>query len=120
MQTIFIIFSAHPSTKSFRTFFKAWKGLTDYGACCLVSPYLNFVNEETKGLDPDKYEGRHWQYLSKGAQSDQFGGTSFLLDVESFDYSQTNEESAGFIIVLSDQQDKPMVEQDGYMISPGN
>ena len=79
----FIIFSAHQSTNSVRTFFKAWRELTDYGTCCQVSPYLNFVNEETKEMDPDNFKGRHWQYLPKGAHSGQFGGITFLLDVES-------------------------------------
>ncbi len=70
-------------------------------------------------MDIDKYEDRYWHFQSKGVQSGQFGGITFLLDAESFDYSQTDKESAGFIIVLSDQRDKPIITQDGYMISPG-
>jgi hypothetical protein len=70
-------------------------------------------------LDIDNYEDRYWHFQSKGILSGQFGCITFLLDAESFDYSQTDKESAGFIIVLSDQRDKPIITQDGYMISPG-
>jgi hypothetical protein len=70
-------------------------------------------------MDPDSYKGRHWQYLPKGAHSGQFGGMTFLLDVESFEYSYTDKASVGLRIALSDQRDKPMITQDGYLISPG-
>jgi hypothetical protein len=70
-------------------------------------------------MDPDSYKGRHWQYLPKGAHSGQFGGITLLLDVESFEYSYTDKASVGLRIALSDQRDKPMITQDGYLISPG-
>jgi hypothetical protein len=70
-------------------------------------------------MDPDSYKGIHWQYLPKGAHSGQFGGITFLLDVESFEYSYTDKASVGLRIALSDQRDKPMITQDGYLISPG-
>jgi len=113
------MFLEHPSTNSVRKFFNSWKVITDYGACCVVSPYINFINEETKGIDPDNYEGKHYQYISKGAHSGQFGGITFLLDVETFEYSYTDKVTVGLKIAFSDQRDMAMITQNGYNISPG-
>jgi hypothetical protein len=44
----------------------------------------------------------------------------FILDVESFDFTFSQRESFGFRIEFSDQRDKSMINQDGYLISPGN
>jgi hypothetical protein len=70
-------------------------------------------------MHPNKYKGKHWDSLQKGAHSGQFGGITFLLDIESLDYSHTVEEAVGLRIAFSDQRDMPMIKQNGYMISPG-
>ncbi len=85
----------------------------------MVTPYISFINEETKGMDPEDYEGRHLNYRSKGAHSGQFGGITFLLDVETFEYSYTDKVTVGLKIAFSDQRDMAMITQDGYNISPG-
>jgi hypothetical protein len=42
-----------------------------------------------------------------------------VLDVESFDFSFSGKESFGFKLEFSDQRDKSIISQDGYLISPG-
>ena len=32
-----------------KTFFRAQTSITDYGACSVIYPNLNFINDETKG-----------------------------------------------------------------------
>ena len=115
----FVLFSEHPSTQSKKKFFPAWQGVTDYGACCLIPPYLSFVNKETKDIDPKYYTGNQWLSQPKGSQSGQIGGIEFFLDVEGFDYSHNGNDSVGFRFVFVEQSDKPMLKQDGYLISPG-
>ena len=39
------------------TFFKAYQGLADYGACSVLYPYLDFENPETKHLENRQYSG---------------------------------------------------------------
>ena len=115
------IFLAHPITETVKKFFGgAWHGVTDYGACCLITPHLNFVNPETKDMTPEKYEPHHWTIqIPKGARNNQIGGIKVLLDVESFDISYSGKESLGFRIAFTDQTDTAMMKQDGFLISPG-
>ncbi len=61
-------FSAHPSSKTVKTFYDAKFEVTDFGACCAILPYLNFVNPETAEMSPDEYTGEQWHYQKKGAQ----------------------------------------------------
>jgi hypothetical protein len=37
-------------------FYAAYSKETDYGTCCFIIPYLDFINEETKNLDPGYYD----------------------------------------------------------------
>jgi len=110
---------AHPSSNTNRKFYPAHHLITDYGACCLIAPYLYFVNPESMNLDPTNYTAKHWHSQPRGAYNGQFGGIKLLLDVDSFDFSYTGKESVGFRLVFSDVRDKPMLRQDGYLISPG-
>ena len=109
----------HPGSGTVKTFYSAWKALTDYGPCCLISPFLNFANKETKDISPTEYTAAHWHSQPKGSHNGQIGGIKFLLDVESFDFSFSGKESLGFRVEFSDQRDKSMIKQDGYLISPG-
>ena len=110
---------AHPGTGTTKTFYSAWKSLTDGGSCCLISPYLNFVNPNTQSKDPNTYTGEEWHSLPKGSENGQIGGLKFVLDVERFDYGLDETESIGFNIAFSDQRDKPIMKEDGYSISTG-
>ena len=109
----------HPGSGTVKTFYSTWKALTDYGPCCLISPFLNFANKETKDISPSDYTAAHWHSQPKGSHNGQIGGMKFLLDVESFDFSFSGKESLGFRVEFSDQRDKSMIKQDGYLISPG-
>ena len=112
-------FSEHPGSKTIKTFYSAWKSITDYGPCCLISPYVNFVNNKTKNLTPSQYTADDWHSLPKGSQNGEKGGIKFIVDVESFDFTYSGKESFGFRVEFSDQRDKSMIKQDGYLISPG-
>ncbi len=114
-----LFFLAHPSTKSTRTFFSAYFAVTDYGCCCIITPYLSFVNPETKNLLPEEFTGEHWHSQSKGSRNGEYGGLKILLDAESFDFSYTGKDSKGFRIAFTDQRDTAFVRQDGYVISTG-
>jgi hypothetical protein len=35
-----------------RKFYNAYPGQTDYGACCLIVPFLNLINPATRDIDP--------------------------------------------------------------------
>ncbi len=109
----------HPGSGTVKTFYSAWKSLTDYGPCCLISPFLNFANKETKDISRTDYTAAQWHSQPKGSSNGQIGGIKFLLDVESFDFSFSGKESLGFRVEFSDQRDKSMIKQDGYLISPG-
>jgi hypothetical protein len=116
----FTSFTAHPSTKDVRTFFPAYYSVTDYGSCCIITPYLNFVYPETKNIEPALYSGEHWHAQKKGSQNGENGGLKILLDAESFDFSYSAKDSLGFRIAFTDQRDTALVRQDGYVISTGN
>jgi hypothetical protein len=47
------------------------------------------------------------------------GGIEVLLDVESFDYTYNGKDSVGFRFVFVNPGDQPMLNQDGYLIPPG-
>ena len=38
-----------------KSFYPAFKSSSDYGACCLLTPYLDFEDEETKDLNPNNW-----------------------------------------------------------------
>jgi hypothetical protein len=111
--------SEHPESNTIRTFYNAWKSVTDYGPCCLISPFANFVNNETKNIFPSEYTSAHWHLQPKGSKNGETGGLKLILDVESFDFTFSQRESFGFRVEFSDQRDKSMINQDGYLISPG-
>ena len=116
---IYFSFKAHPGSDTDKTFFSGWKSITEGGPCCLISPHLNFVNNKTKDKSPDKFSGEEWHWQPKGSQNGKIGGLKFVLDVESFDFSFSGKESFGFKLEFSDQRDKSIISQDGYLISPG-
>ena len=47
------------------------------------------------------------------------GRIEVLLDVESFDYTYNGKDSVGFRFVFVNPGDQPMLNQDGYLIPPG-
>jgi len=89
----------------------------DYGYCCLVSPYINFVNEETRNTDVMDIDGKSWLDIPKGALGGPGGGLQLLLDAETFDSAYSTFD--GFVVAFLDPRDKPVIAQDGFLISPG-
>ena len=49
-----------------RKFYKAYPGQTDYGACCLIVPYLNLINETTRALDPENFDNNWYHNIPPG------------------------------------------------------
>jgi hypothetical protein len=43
--------------------------ITDYGACCVIVPYLDLINETTIDLDPELYTGDMFHNIPKGAKN---------------------------------------------------
>ena len=71
-------------------------------------------------LHESEFTSEDWLTIPKGAKNGDIGGISVLMDIEQFDYSFTGKEYAGGIkIAFTDPRDRAMVNQDGYLISPG-
>ena len=100
-------------------FFNGLKSITDGGPCCLISPYINFVNPKTRDRDPQTLTGEEWHLQAKGSKNGLIGGLKLVLDVESFDFVHSGKTTVGFRLEFSDQRDKSTIRQDGCYISPG-
>ena len=46
-------------------FYPAFKSSSDYGACCLLTPYLDFEHEETRDLNPDDWPNDAYHRIPK-------------------------------------------------------
>jgi|FrelakmetLWP11LW_1041352.scaffolds.fasta_scaffold126044_1 hypothetical protein len=111
--------TAHPSSKTTKMFFKAYQPVTDFGSCCDIVPYLNFVNPQTSKLDLQLVDLEEWHHIPRGSQNGELGGLEFVLDAESFAFSSKEKNSVGFRIAFTNPQDKQTVRKDGYLISTG-
>lgn len=109
----------HPGSSTIREFHNAWLAAVDYGACCAITPHLNFINPKTNKLSPSEYKGEDWLDVPKGSQNGLKGGLKIMLDIEMFDYSFTGKQNSGFRIAFADPRDKALIKEDGYLISPG-
>jgi hypothetical protein len=94
--------------------------ITDYGACCLIIPYLDFLNPETVDMDPSNYTGTHFHNIPFGAENGVTKGLKLILDVESFDYAYFPRAARGLKVSIADAREKAIVNQDGYYLMPGN
>ena len=117
--TIFNWFSEHPSSKTTKFFYNAFKETTDAGACCYISPYLNFVNPETKHLEIKDLSGDALNNIPRGSLSGEQGGLRVVIDAESFAFTDTEKHSNGFRIAFSDPNDKHVLSHDSYFVSTG-
>jgi hypothetical protein len=100
-------------------FFKAYQQVTDFGACCDIVPYLNFVHPQASKSDTQLITAEQWHSIPRGSQNGELGGVEFVLDAESFAFSSKEKNSVGFRIAFSDPQDKQTLRKDGYLISTG-
>ena len=95
-------------------FLQATKTITDYGFCCLITPYLNFELNKTG----DQIIGIDYHSIPKGTRYGRKSALKFMIDVESFEIAYTRN-AIGFQAVVSDPSDKVAVEKNGFYIAPG-
>ncbi len=112
-------FSEHPSSKTNKLFYNAFKSTADTGACCLITPYLNFVNQETKNKNLKELSAETKLNIPRGSLNGEFGGLRFVLDAESFSFSDQEKHSSGFRIAISHPNDKHLIRHDSYFVSTG-
>jgi hypothetical protein len=94
--------------------------MTDYGACCLIVPYLNLINPDTRNLDPaTEINGSLYHTIPDGAKNGLQNGLKIVLDVENFDYAYFPRGAKGFRVALTNALDQAVINQDGFYISPG-
>ena len=83
-----------------KEFFPAQNYPTDYGACCVISPFMDFENEENeKGHhhSPGKHDGMDYHLIPKGKTHNGIrNGLQVTLDLESFDYAYISRSAEGF------------------------
>ena len=64
--TDMILYVKWKSNSNFtRSFYPAFKSSSDYGACCLLTPYLDFEYEETRNLNPDNWPSDAYHLIPK-------------------------------------------------------
>ena len=94
-------------------FLQATKTITDYGFCCLITPYLNFELNKTGDL----IIGTDYHSIPKGTRYGRRNGLLFMIDVESFEYAFIRN-AVGFQAIIADASDKAL-EKNGFCIAPG-
>ena len=97
----------------------AFKGVTDYGCCCLIVPYLDLVNPETRNVNSLQLDNNLYHEIPKGVKNGIQNGLTLLLDVESFDHAYFTRSAKGFRIALTNAMDKPVINLGGQYIAPG-
>ena len=104
-----------------RDFYDAFKTATDYGACCLITPYLDFQNPKTKDISPENYTGADYHSIPKGVTRNGIqNGMKIILDVENYDYAYFPRGAKGFRAVVGDSRDKAVINQNGFYVAVGN
>ena len=106
------------------TFYPAFKSTTDYGACCLIIPYLDFELPDSKKTLTDggySYTGSDFHSVPKGFNRNGIqNGLKIILDVENYDYAYFPRGAKGFRAVVGDSRDKAVINQNGFYIAAGN
>jgi hypothetical protein len=115
---LFFTYSEWNSIKEL-TFYNAYQVITDYGACCMMIPHLDFVNQETIPIDPSLYTGDHFHSIPYGAKNSLRRGMKLMIDVESYDYAYHSRGSRGIKVALKDARDMAVISQDGFYVAPG-
>ena len=105
-----------------QNFLNAYKSATDYGACCLITPYLDFELNKTReaGAEGFIYTGEEYHSIPKGITRNGIkNGLKIILDVENYDYAYFPRGAKGFRAVVGDSRDKAVINQNGFYISAG-
>ncbi len=81
---------------------------------------MDFVNPKTKDIKNTlDYGVGDFLSIPRGVKNGLTYGLKILLDLESFDYAYFPRESQGFLVALSNAADQPVINQDGFYVSPG-
>jgi Amiloride-sensitive sodium channel len=97
----------------------AYKGVTDYGSCCLIVPYLYLENPHTRNVHSSQLDNNLFHNIPKGVKNGIQNGLMMVLDVESFDHAYFSRSAKGFRIALTNAQDKPVINLGGQFVAPG-
>ena len=100
-------------------FFNAYKGNTDFGTCCLIVPYLNLKNPETRYVNSMDFDNSWYHEVPKGVRNGIQNGLTLVLDVETFNHGYFSTTAKGFRIAITNELDKPVINQAGLYIGPG-
>ena len=92
-------------------------------------PQLDFDNPATKDIPASQYKCKKYMIfpppiililideefmnLKPGARNGVKNGLTFLIDVETYEYSFFPRSGKGFSVALSDSRDRPVVRQQG-------
>ena len=74
---------------------------------------------ETKSCKFLIFWGQDYLSVPTGSTNGIRGGVILTLDTEAFDYAYNARASSGFRIALVDPRDKPIMNQNSILISPG-
>ena len=77
----------------------------DYGFCFFANVQAEF------------YWTGNWNSIKKNATYGKNFGIEFLLDAETYDYGNVEEE--GFVITLTHPKDNPIIAMGGFLLSTG-
>ena len=87
---------------------------TDFGACCLFVPHLDF-----EPFDMSVPFDRIYHDLKADALNGENNGLKIVLDAEQFNYALKSVEGAGFKLSLHHHSDKPMTQFSSQLINSG-
>ena len=103
-----------------KTFFDSYKISTDYGACCIITPYLDFEIAATRAYSGQDYTGEQYWSIPRGITRNRIqNGLKVMIDVENYDYAYFERGAKGFRIAVADSRDIPVINQIGFYVSPG-
>ena len=114
----FMTWKDMPTNKSFEEDFKSAGPHyypTDFGACCLFVPHLDF-----QAVNGNQTYDEIYSELIADAENGESNGLQLLLDAEHFNYGHLkSSDSIGFKISLHLHSDKPMMQFSSQIITVG-
>ena len=80
---------------------------------------MNLVNPETRYVNPRDLGNHLYHEIPKGVSNGIHNGLRLVLDVETFNHSYISTAAKGFRIAITNELDKPVINQAGLYIGPG-
>ena len=119
-----MILEADWKSDSPKYFFPSYKSATDYGACCLITPYLDFELPDSKKTLTDwgyEYTGADFHSVPKGlTRNGVHNGLKIMLDVENYDYAYFPRGAQGIRAAVGHAGDMEYISTNGFYIAAGN